>query len=122
MKKILSVMLVIVVLACTFCACDREPIEEKIAGKWTYNETVLGIVTERTYIFNADGTGTAPGELTGDLIPISMKWSVYEGNITIERATSKDPIIYAYELKGDTLTLTKADGTSVTMTRATADK
>lgn len=119
MKKVLSIALIFVVIFSAFSACGT-PIEEKIAGKWTYNETVLGIVTERTYVFNADGTGTAPGELTGDLVPLEMKWSIYEDQLTIEKSISKDPIIYNFELKGDTLTLTKADGTAITMTRVTA--
>ncbi len=119
MKKVLSIALILVVLVCAFSACGT-PVEEKIAGKWTYNETVLGIVTERTYVFNADGTGTAPGELTGDLIPLEMRWSVYENNITIEKNIGREGISYTFELKGDTLTLTKADGTTITMTRATA--
>ncbi len=120
MKKALSIALVLVVFVCAFAACGT-PIEEKIAGKWTYTETVLGVVTERTYVFNADGTGTAPGELTGDLIPLEMKWSIFEDQLTIEKSISKDPISYKFVLKGDTLTLTKADGTTVTMTRATAE-
>lgn len=119
MKKALSIALVLVVLVCAFSACGT-PVEEKIAGKWTYNETVLGIVTERTYVFNADGTGTAPGELTGDLVPLEMKWSVNDGSLTIEKTISKEPVVYSFELKGDTLTLTKADGTAITLTRATA--
>ena len=119
MKKVLSIALVLTVLVCAFSACGT-PIEEKIAGKWTYNETILGIVTERTYVFNADGTGTAPGELTGDLVPLEMKWSIYEDQLTIEKSISKDPISYKFALKGDTLTLTKADGTVITLTRAVA--
>lgn len=118
MKKALSITLILVLFVAVFAGCT--PVEEKIVGKWTYTETVLGVVTERTYVFNADGTGTAPGEITGDLIPLEMKWSVYENQITIEKSITKDPVIYTFELKGDTLTLTKADGTSVTMTRATA--
>lgn len=120
MKKILSVALIVLVLVTAFSACT--PVEEKIAGKWTYTETVLGIVTERTYVFNADGTGTAPGELTGDLIPLEMKWSVYEDNLAIEKTVNQAPVVYKYELKGDTLTLTKADGSVITMTRAVAAK
>ncbi len=120
MKNVLSIALILTVLVCAFAACGT-PVEEKIAGKWTYNETVLGIVTERTYVFNADGTGTAPGELTGDLIPLDMKWSIFEDQLTIEKSISKDPLSYKFELKGDTLTLTKADGTTITMTRVTAE-
>ena len=119
MKKVLSLALVLTLVVCAFAACGT-PVEEKLAGKWTYNETVLGIVTERTYVFNADGTGTAPGELTGDLLPLEMKWSVSEDTLTIEKTYSDQPTAYTFVLKGDVLTLTKADGTVITLNRAVA--
>ena len=119
MKKAISLALVLIVVLSAFAACGT-PVEEKLAGKWTYTESVLGIVTERTYVFNLDGTGTAPGELTGDLIPLEMKWSVSEDTITIEKTISKEPVSYQFVLKGDVLTLTKADGTVITLNRAVA--
>ena len=82
--------------------------------------THLGIVTEKTFVFNADGTGTAPGDITGDLIPLEMKWTVTEDIITVTKNVSNDPVSYKFVLKGDTLTLTKADGTILTLTRAVA--
>lgn len=117
MKKVLSVALILVVLVSVFASCGT-PIEEKIAGKWTYNETILGIVTEKTFVFNADGTGTAPGDITGDLIPLEMKWSIVEDTLTVAKNVSNEPVSYKFVLKGDTLTLTKADGTILTLTRA----
>ncbi len=119
MKKVLSVALILVVIVSAFAACGV-PVEEKIVGKWTYNETILGIVTEKTFVFNADGTGTAPGDLTGDLIPLEMKWTITEDILTVDKNVSKEPVSYKFVLKGDTLTLTKADGTILTLTRAVA--
>ncbi len=119
MKKLISLALVLAVVITALAACGT-PVEEKLAGKWTYNETILGLVTERTYVFNADGTGTAPGELTGDLIPLEMKWSVNESTLTIEKTYSKEPVSYTFTIKGDVLTLTKADGTVITLNRAVA--
>ena len=119
MKKILSVALILVVLVSAFAACGT-PIEEKIAGKWTYQETILGIVTEKTFVFNADGTGTAPGELTGDLIPLEMKWSITDDTLTVDKTVSKEPVSYKFVLKGDVLTLTKEDGTVIALNRAVA--
>ena len=119
MKKIISIALILVVLVTAFSACGT-PVEEKIAGKWTYQETILGIVTEKTFVFNADGTGTAPGEITGDLIPLEMKWSIADNVLTVDKTVSKEPVSYTFVLKGDTLTLTKADGTVLTLTRAVA--
>lgn len=120
MKKILSIALILVVLVTAFSACGT-PVEERIAGKWTYQETILGIVTEKTFVFNADGTGTAPGELTGDLIPLEMKWSISENILTVDKTISKEPVSYKFVLNGDTLTLTKEDGTVLTLTRAAAN-
>ncbi len=117
MKKVLSIALILVVIVSAFTACGT-PIEEKIAGKWTYNETILGIVTEKTFVFNADGTGTAPGDITGDLIPLEMKWSIAEDTLTVAKNVSNEPVSYKFVLKGDTLTLTKADGTVLTLKRA----
>ena len=119
MKKLLSIALILAVIVSAFAACGT-PVEEKIAGKWTYQETILGIVTERTFVFNADGTGTAPGELTGDLIPLEMKWSITDNTLTVAKTISKEPVSYTFVLKGDTLTLTKADGSVITLTRAVA--
>ena len=121
MKKVISLALVLVVVMCAFASCGT-PVEEKIAGKWTYQETILGIVTERTYIFNADGTGTAPGELVGDLLPLDMKWYISDDYLVIEKTYSGDPVYYTYALKGDVLTLTKTDGTVITLNRAVAAK
>lgn len=115
MKKILSVVLILVIAVTAFAAC--QPAEERIVGTWTYKETVLGIVTERTYVFNADHTGTAPGDLTGDLIPLEMKWSIFEDQLSIEKTLGSNPVTYTFDVSGDTLTLTKADGTVITMTR-----
>ena len=119
MKKILSVALILVVLVSAFASCGT-PVEEKITGKWTYQETILGIVTEKTYVFNADGTGTAPGDLTGDLVPLEMKWSINEDTITIDKTIKKEPVSYKFTLKDNTLTLTKEDGTVITLTKAVA--
>lgn len=115
MKKILSVVLILVIAVTVFASCQSP--EESIVGTWTYNETVLGIVTERTYVFNADHTGTAPGEITGDLIPLEMRWSIYEQQLSIEKPLGSNPHTYTFDVSGDTLTLTKADGTVITMTR-----
>ena len=119
MKKALSVALILVVLVTALASCGV-PVSEKLVGKWTYNETILGIVTEKTFVFNADGTGTAPGDIMGDLLPLEMKWTVTEDILTVTKDVSNDPVSYKFVLKGDTLTLTKADGTILTLTRAVA--
>ena len=116
MKKVLSIALVLVLVVAAFAACGK-PVEEKLAGKWVYNETILGIVTEKAYTFNADGTGTAPGEFTGNLIPLEMTWSITEDTITIKKTINPNADVYTFVLKGDVLTLTATDGTVITLNR-----
>ena len=119
MKKVISIAMVLVLVVAAFAACGT-PVEEKLAGKWIYNETILGIVTEKAYVFNADGTGTAPGEFTGNLIPLEMTWSVNEDTLTIKKNVSSNADAFTFTLKGDVLTLTKADGTVLTLNRVVA--
>lgn len=116
MKKVISIALVLVLVVSAFAACGKS-VEEKLTGKWVYNETILGIVTEKAYTFNADGTGTAPGEFTGNLIPLEMTWSVNEDTLTIKKDISTNADTYTFTLKGDVLTLTKADGSVITLNR-----
>lgn len=134
MKKVISLALVLVVVLTAFAACT--PVEEKILGSWKGNVDLgAGFSKEGTYVLNAGGTGKL--ELVEDAVSLDIKWSIYEKQITIEIDTgsgsnilqsilnfaadiASDPISYTFELKGDTLTLTKADGTKTTLTRVVA--
>ena len=46
--------------------------------------------------------------------------SISENVLTVDKTISKEPVSYTFVLKGDVLTLTKADGTVLTLTRAVA--
>ncbi len=131
MKKIISVALILVVLVTAFASCKGA--EEKILGAWKCTEELGGgFSQEKTYVFNEGGTGTV--SVVGEAVSLNMKWSIYEKNLTIEIDTSadvnilqsiinmgsaliSDPVTYGFKIKGDTLTLTAADGTVTTLTK-----
>lgn len=135
MKKVISLALVLVVFVTAFAACT--PVEEKILGSWIGNdEIVAGFSKDTTYIFNEGGNGKV--EIVGNAVALDMKWSIYEKQLTIEIDSGaesgllqgilnfaadivSDPISYTFELKGDTLTLTTADGKTTTLTRVVTE-
>lgn len=115
MKAKISVLFVALILVCSLCfaACSAE---EKIVGTWTSQQTTLGVVTESSIVFNADGTGVVTGllGLTGN-----MTYVINEDVLTVTYnifgvETTKN---YTFVFKGDTLSLTQ-DSTTVTYTRA----
>ena len=135
MKKIISVALILVLVLTAFAAC--KPVEEEILGTWTYTEAGLtGAVIEKSITFAEGGNGTM--KQYGDISEVQIKWSIYEKNLTIEVTSEGSqnilqgifggvsellgaaPITYTFKLKGDTLTLTAADGTETILTRQAA--
>lgn len=135
MKKVISLALVLVVVLSAFAACT--PVEEKILGTWKGSVDIgAGFAKEGTYVFNEGGTGKI--ELIGDAVALDMRWSIYEKQLTVEIDSGagdnilqsiinigadlmSDPVSYTFELKGETLTLTKADGSKTTLTKVVAE-
>ncbi len=135
MKKVISLALVLVLVLTAFAACT--PVEEKILGSWNVNADLgAGFSKGMTYIFKEGGTGEI--QVVGNLVAPSFRWSIYEKQLTIEMDASAsngllqgifssladlgiDPISYTFELKGDTLTLTTADGKTTTLTRVVTE-
>ena len=111
MKKALCVLFVLVAVFCVFSACSGDKSGDGIEGKWKCDTDLDTVIVKGTYVFNEDGTGTAPETDTTEIT-----WSVYDGKIYIERKGSS-PYYYDYKLKGDTLTLIKADGKEAVFTR-----
>lgn len=104
MKKITALLLVIGLVATFFCACSKETEDESVfVGTWTCNGELDDVVVVGEYVFNADGTGTAPYEEDNEI-----KWFVYEDKLYIEK---KDHPAYYYRatVKDDTFTLKKGD-------------
>ena len=112
MKKILCLCMVLIISVCVFSACsEKKNSGDGIVGEWKCNTDLDKVVVKGTFVFNEDGTGTAPGADSTEIT-----WSVYDGKIYIERKGSS-PYYYDFKLKGDTLTLIKANGDEAVFTR-----
>lgn len=100
MRKILTGLLVFVIVI-SLCACVAP--EKVIVGTWKSQTTVLGIVTETKYTFNEDGTGTK-----SNVIDVSFTYSFEDDKLVITTSTLgiENTDKYAFEFKGDSLTLT----------------
>ena len=100
MQKFIAVLL-LVVMVFTLCACAGP--EKAIVGTWKSQNTILSIVTETTYTFNEDGTGTK-----SNVLDIKFTYS-FEGEellITTSALGIENTEKYAYEFNGDKLVLT----------------
>lgn len=104
-KKLLIPILLII--ACLLAACSPE---KAIIGTWKHQSTVFGVVTETTYVFNEDGTGTKTSLLT-----VEFTYTITGDVLTITTSTfgieSSDE--YTCKFEGSKLTLT---GNSETLT------
>ena len=100
MKKCLAFILVVVMML-SLCACSTP--EKAIVGKWKSNNTVLGVVTETTYTFNEDGTGTK-----SNVLDVEFTYSFTEDKLVITTVTLgiESSAEYTFEFSGDKLVLT----------------
>jgi uncharacterized lipoprotein YehR (DUF1307 family) len=100
MKKIVAVMLVFVMML-GLCSCASP--EKSIIGTWKHQSTVLGVVTETTYIFNEDGTGEK-----SSVIDVAFTYSFSDDKLLIKTSTLgiENTEVYSYEFSGDKLVLT----------------
>ena len=75
MKKIIALSLLLVIAFGLFsCALG----EKAIVGTWTHQNNILGVVTETTYTFNADGTGKK-----SNVLDIGFTYSFEGGKLLI---------------------------------------
>lgn len=118
MKKVISILLICVLAMSLFVGCSAE---KAIIGSWSYQQkTILNVVTERTYTFKADGTGSAPA-LEGT-VNVDMTYTLDGDTLTINRGELLDSIagtqVYTVKIVGKTMTLTDADGNVIELTKA----
>lgn len=98
MRKIVT--LLIVICAMMVCACSTD---KSIVGTWKSQSTVLGVVTETTYVFNEDGSGSKRG-----IVDIPFTYSIDGNKLTITTNVIGVDIStkeYAFERSGDILEL-----------------
>lgn len=103
-KYIAGLLLVVMIFA--LCSCTAP--EKSIVGTWKNQTTVLGVVTETTYTFNGDGTGTK-----SNVFDIDFTYSFEEEKLLITTSTLgiENTEKYSYDFSGDKLVLTGDSGT-----------
>lgn len=102
MKKVISVILVVLCVATLFSACAKP--EQKIIGTWNGSASLLGLEADYSFTFNEDGTGKMSTALE---IGVSMTYTITDDKISITTSilgidNTKD---YGYSFDKDTLTL-----------------
>ena len=109
--KIISLLVALLMLVTALAACSPKMM---IKGTWVKQDSVLGIVTETTYVFNEDGTGSMSTVLG---IDIPMTYTIDSSKLTVKIDTidvAEDvleqlgidySIEYSYSIVGNKLTL-----------------
>ncbi len=100
MKKVLALSVALIMVLCLF-ACSAKNL---LVGSWEHEETVLGVVTRSTYVFNEDGTGKTTTVLG---IELDMTY-VVDGDklsITTETLGVESTKEYTFELTVNELTI-----------------
>lgn len=108
MKKTLCIILAVMLLAVSLCACGTG--SDSIVGSWS--GTTEGVAV--TMSFEKDGTGTLSA--LGGLATEKFTYTVEGSTITVKTADD-DTEVYDYSIDGDSLTLTMDDET-LTLTKS----
>lgn len=105
MRKII-VSVLAVMMALVLCSCVSP--EKSIVGTWKSQNTVLGIVTETTYIFNEDGSGKL-----SNVLDIDFTYSFSEDKLLITTSALgiENTTEYSFAFDGNKLVLTSDSDT-----------
>ena len=119
MKKTISAVLAVILILACFAGCSNVK-QYMIVGSWSYQQTtILNVVTERTYTFREDGTGSAP--VLDGVTNVEMTYTLSGDQLTINRGELIDSLtgaeVYTVKFGVNTLTLTSADGTEIELTK-----
>ena len=119
MKKAISIFFVLAALMTLLAGCGSK--QSKIVGTWSYQQTtILNVVTERTYTFREDGTGSAP--VLDGLTNVDMTYTLDGDQLTITRGELLDslvgPEVYTVSFGSGSMTLKAEDGTVIELTKA----
>ena len=100
MKKVISILLVVLMLVCVLTSCG----EKRLVGTWIRTHSVLGVETEDIYVFNEDGTGKMT-TLGG--VEVDMTYTVEDGKIaiTVNTLGTKTNLEYEYSFENGNLVL-----------------
>ena len=119
MKKVFCAVLALVLVLACFAGCAKGQ-KNLIIGTWSYQQTtILNVVTERTYTFREDGTGSAP--VLDGITNVEMTYTLAGDQLTINRGELIDSIagaeVYTVKFGVNTMTLTSSDGTVIELTK-----
>ena len=111
MKKIVSILLIVCMLACLLCACgggetkENEPVS--IVGTWEYSSM------DCSYTFNADGTGSY------SFYGSEMKFTYTDdgSKVVLQYEGMTDTNEFAYTIEGKTLHIEDSFGSIVDYTK-----
>ena len=111
----IAIITAIILIIASLAACSGN--EDRIVGTWKHQETgLLGIVTETSYTFSEDGSGS----VTALGVPAAFTYTLEKDELCLTftvlgvSTTSE----YTVSISGDTLKMTDKNGTSTDYTRA----
>ena len=115
MKKTISAALAVLLILACFAGCSQVK-QSLIVGTWSYQQTtILNVVTERTYTFREDGTGSAP--VLDGVTNVDMTYTLSGDQLTINRGELIDSLagaeVYTVKFGVNTMTLTSPDGSVI---------
>ena len=113
MRRVISFGLLLV-LVLSLLGCAEVAPEKAIVGTWKARDTVMGIVTETTYVFREDGTGERTGLFT---TAFTYRFSGEELLLTSTVITFESTDVYSWKFDGDKLILTGSKET-ITLVKA----
>jgi len=99
MKKTLCIILAVLLLAVSLCACGGT---NSIVGSWSGTTDGFAV----TMSFEKDGSGVMSA--LGGLASESFTYTI-EGDTIEVKTSDDDPEVFDFEIDGDTLTLTDDD-------------
>jgi len=102
--KVRSCIALVLVVACLLCACGVS--QRSLVGTWKYQQTVLGVVTETTYVFNEDGTGTVK-----NIVDVDFTYTLTDDQLTITTTVLGISGTETYTVSFDGGKLVMANGT-----------
>ncbi len=106
MKKTLCIILAVMLIAVSLCACGGS---NSIVGSWS--GTTEGIAVTMTFEKDGSGVLSALGGLATEKFTYTT-----EGSTLTVTTSDDDKEVYEYSLEGDTLSLTM-DGETLTLTK-----
>lgn len=120
MKRIIGLLLAVTLIITLFSGCAFEK-KNLILGTWSYQQTtILNVVTNRTYTFNEDGTGSAP--VLDGITNVDMTYTLSGDQLTINKGELIDSVagteIYTVKFGVKKMTLTSvSDGKVIELTK-----